>query len=49
MVPIPMRKHIVLLIIEIDVDIAKTVSIVKKEFLDLKIIDGNLKPVIEIF
>ncbi len=49
MVPILMRKHIVLLIIEIDVDIAKTISIVKKEFLDLKIIDGNLKPVIEIF
>jgi hypothetical protein len=48
MISIPMGKHIVLLATEIDADIPKTVSNVKKEFLDLKIIDANLKPVIEI-
>ena len=47
-ISIPMGKHIVLLATEIDADIPKTVSKVKKEFLDLKIIDANLKPVIEI-
>ena len=47
-ISIPMGKHIVLLATEIDADIPKTVSKVKKEFLDLKIIDANLKPIIEI-
>ena len=47
-ISIPMGKHVVLLATEIDADIPKTVSKVKKEFLDLKIIDANLKPIIEI-
>jgi len=47
MISIPMGKHIVLLATEIDVDVPKTVSRVKKEFLDLKIIDVNLRPAIE--
>ena len=48
MISIPIGKHVVLLATEIDADIPKTVSKVKKEFLDLKIIDANLKPVIKI-
>ncbi|MDH3394841.1 MAG: hypothetical protein OEL52_01655 [Nitrosopumilus sp.] len=48
MISIPMGKHIVLLATEIDVDVPKTVSSVKKEFVDLKIIDANLKPIAEI-
>ena len=48
MISIPMGKHIILLATETDVDVPKTVSKVKKEFLDLKIIDANLIPVAEI-
>ena len=48
MISIPMGKHIVLLATEVDVDIPKTVSRVKKEFLDLKMINVNLRPVAKI-
>lgn len=47
MISIPMGKHIVLLATETDVGVPKTVSRVKKVFLDLKIIDANLRPAIE--
>jgi hypothetical protein len=48
MISIPLGKHIVLLATETDVDVPKTVSRVKKEFVDLKIIAASLKPIVKI-
>jgi len=48
MISIPMGKHIVVPTTETDVDVPKTVSRAKNEFLDLKIIAANLKPIAEI-